>query len=73
VEFLRNYHRNNLDYREAIDLELVNGSKTPYIDRLSEMSYDQVKAEAVRAGVRVVEGDSKEKLILEVLRNKKEV
>lgn len=72
VEFLRTYHRNNIDYREAVDLESVNGKRVPYIDRLYEMSYDQVKTEAVRAGVRVVEGDSKEKVILEILRNKKE-
>jgi hypothetical protein len=49
VEFLRNYHRNNLDYREAIDLELVNGSKTPYIDmtklrlKLSVLVYGLLK------------------------------
>lgn len=72
VDFLRKYHRCNIDYREAVDLESVNGKRVPYIDRLSGMSYDQVKAEAVRAGVRVVEGDSKEKVILEILRNKKE-
>lgn len=72
VDFLRAYHRCGIDYREAIDLESVSGKKTSYIDKMYAMSFDQVKAEAVRAGVRVVDGDSREKIILEILRNKKE-
>lgn len=72
AEFLRSYHRNNIDYREASNLDDVNSKGVPYIDKLSGMSYEQVRAEAARAGVRIVEGDSKEKIILDILRNKKE-
>jgi len=70
VQVLREYHRFGIDYQEAANLDGVHDTTGTYVDKLAEMSLDNVKTEAARLGVHVGSGDTKEQVILNILRKK---
>jgi len=68
VKVLREYHRFGIDYQEAANLDDVMDTTGTYVDKLANMSMDAVKTEAARLNVHVNSGDTKEQIILNILR-----